>query len=353
MTQQSLLEQAKQGNVQAINVLLNRVFQLNGITAKTTIQDGCLHLLLESAQVPNKQTLVPAIRGAMLNLGVESVEQIAIYGRQIGTQQPAWSQKIQLGAPGYRADSPNVEQKASAAFAALEVQPSLLSPHRSALPDSDPPILEKTSPAIETPEVQLPLSSPAVVSLSDAEAASVLAAPISETDYTSADSWQILPQNDLEESTFEPEATTDTSESNGSIPSSLPLTASDPEVTEQTLITADHQSPSNYFSPIQEKATEVPLVDDLEHPSTRAIESSSWVETNVRGSEVTHAPSRNLRAGRNGLLAGLAGLVIGILWLHNSVIGQQKLVLEEAQVLAGSVKSAKEGTSIDDLKTGA
>jgi len=49
-------ELAQQGNVEALVALMNRSLQPKGITVvKAAFKDGCLQILLESAQVPEQQ----------------------------------------------------------------------------------------------------------------------------------------------------------------------------------------------------------------------------------------------------------------------------------------------------------
>ena len=49
---------AKQGNPQAIAILLNRQLQPKGITAKISVKASCLQIMLEAATVPNQKGLV-------------------------------------------------------------------------------------------------------------------------------------------------------------------------------------------------------------------------------------------------------------------------------------------------------
>jgi len=53
----NLLELAKQGNPNAIAILINRSLQPKGITAKAGISKNCPQIMLESNQVPDKQAL--------------------------------------------------------------------------------------------------------------------------------------------------------------------------------------------------------------------------------------------------------------------------------------------------------
>ena len=50
-TQPNLLELAKQGNPKAIATLMNRQLQPKSITAKAALKEGCLQIMLESAQL--------------------------------------------------------------------------------------------------------------------------------------------------------------------------------------------------------------------------------------------------------------------------------------------------------------
>ncbi len=94
VTQPTLLELAKQGKAQAIATLINRQLQPKGITAKAALKDGCLQIMLESAQVPNQQALVEFIRKGITSLEVESIVKAKIYGRQSEQLSLAWAEEI-------------------------------------------------------------------------------------------------------------------------------------------------------------------------------------------------------------------------------------------------------------------
>lgn len=99
MAQQNDLELAKQGNPHAIAALMNRQLQPKGITAKATLKDGCLQIMLESTQVPDQQALVSFICKGIKSLGAESIKTVKVYGRQTKEEFPAWSQQTQLLPP--------------------------------------------------------------------------------------------------------------------------------------------------------------------------------------------------------------------------------------------------------------
>lgn len=97
MTQQpSILERAKQGDPQAIAALMNRSLQPKGITAKASLKDGCLRVMLESEQVPDQKSSVAFVQNGMSNLAIASIDTIKVFGRQAGEEMPAWSQEIAL-----------------------------------------------------------------------------------------------------------------------------------------------------------------------------------------------------------------------------------------------------------------
>ena len=96
MPQQNLLELAKQGNAQAITALMNRSLQPHGITAKVNFKDDCLRVLFESEQVPPQKGLVNFAFQTALELNLESISVVKVFGRQSGEEWPTWSQELDL-----------------------------------------------------------------------------------------------------------------------------------------------------------------------------------------------------------------------------------------------------------------
>jgi tetratricopeptide (TPR) repeat protein len=97
-TQPNLKELARQGNPKAIAALLNRSLQPKGITVKVALDQRCLQVMLISAQVPATE-LVRVIRDGLNRLGVESIEQVKIYGKQVGKDIPDWHQEFEFVPP--------------------------------------------------------------------------------------------------------------------------------------------------------------------------------------------------------------------------------------------------------------
>jgi hypothetical protein len=96
MTQPNYLKLAKQGDAQAIGVLINRSLQPKGINAKIAFKNSCLKVMLESTLVPEQQVLVEFIRRGITGLNISSVKIVQVYGRQTGEDFPAWSQEFRL-----------------------------------------------------------------------------------------------------------------------------------------------------------------------------------------------------------------------------------------------------------------
>lgn len=105
MSQQNVLESAKQGNPNAIAALINRNLQQKGIAAKVSRKDACLRIMLESSDVPNQSPLVEFIGDGIKKLQVVGIDTLQVFGRQTGEDMPAWSQSIVL-----RTDSPSISR---------------------------------------------------------------------------------------------------------------------------------------------------------------------------------------------------------------------------------------------------
>ncbi len=106
-----LQEKVRQGDVNAITTLLNRTLEHRGITAKANLQNDCLKLILESAQVPDEKVSITLIRRELIGLRVEYIKTVNVYGREIGEDFPAWTQEFELATPGNSALVAAVEQR--------------------------------------------------------------------------------------------------------------------------------------------------------------------------------------------------------------------------------------------------
>ncbi|MBD2189465.1 GRAM domain-containing protein [Pseudanabaena mucicola] len=87
---------AKQGNLQAIAILLNRQLQPKGITAKVSAKNSCLQIMLEAANVPNQKALVTALQKWIDGLGCDSIQRVQIYAKQTGEDIPEWNDSFEV-----------------------------------------------------------------------------------------------------------------------------------------------------------------------------------------------------------------------------------------------------------------
>ncbi|HEY9644779.1 MAG TPA: hypothetical protein V6C88_00335 [Chroococcidiopsis sp.] len=94
MTQSNLVEQAKQGNPQAIATLMNRTLNPKGVTAIVERQGDRLAVVLESAQVPNQSVSVNFVEAGLKSLGVAGIQAINVSGKQVGAEAIAWNQTL-------------------------------------------------------------------------------------------------------------------------------------------------------------------------------------------------------------------------------------------------------------------
>ena len=92
----NMLQLAKQGDPKAIASLINRQLQPKGITAKASLKDGCLQIILESASVPKQQVLVAAIGKWINSLGADSIQKVKVYGKKTGDEFPDWVEEFKV-----------------------------------------------------------------------------------------------------------------------------------------------------------------------------------------------------------------------------------------------------------------
>ena len=92
--QYQLVAMAKQGKPKAIAILINQLLQPKGITATAGFKEGWLHVILESAEVPNQQDTAIYIYKKLGTLKSQSLTHVKIHGRQLGNKTVAWTQEF-------------------------------------------------------------------------------------------------------------------------------------------------------------------------------------------------------------------------------------------------------------------
>jgi len=96
MNQDILLQQAKQGNLRSIAVLMNRSLESKGL--RSTIDSpvsGQLDIILDAPQVPNFEVAEYIFRG-LQKLQPQTIYEAVVYGRQQGKLFASWSQRYIL-----------------------------------------------------------------------------------------------------------------------------------------------------------------------------------------------------------------------------------------------------------------
>ncbi len=89
-------ELAKQGNTDAIRILIAQWLEPQNVTAKVSLKDSCLRVMLEAVEVPNQQTIVPLVFGNVKDLGIQGCTKIKLSGREPGDDFPDWQQDLEL-----------------------------------------------------------------------------------------------------------------------------------------------------------------------------------------------------------------------------------------------------------------
>lgn len=95
MSQDNLIEQAKQGNPRAIAYVMNSTLQKRGITATVNLRDGCLDVMLDAPQLPD-ESVAEFIRKGVLNLKSEFIYEAHVYGRIAGEHFSTWVQEFKF-----------------------------------------------------------------------------------------------------------------------------------------------------------------------------------------------------------------------------------------------------------------
>jgi hypothetical protein len=158
MTQYNIMEQASQGNPQAIKALLNQSLQPEGIAVKVRLKNNCLTVVAESSEPPEKSFMVNFIREKMENLRPQSVSRVVVQGRATGNTSTVWRVGFNLNSDSSATAERNFEVSPDNPFGPVESDP--LSPattEETAAPLRSQPHTEPRplNPALES--IKLPL----------------------------------------------------------------------------------------------------------------------------------------------------------------------------------------------------
>jgi hypothetical protein len=89
------LELAKQGDAQAINALVNRSLNPQGITAKVLCQGDQMKIRLESLDIPDKENLTKYLIQGLGKIGV-TISYLEVYGKRTGQEGYAWTRAFRV-----------------------------------------------------------------------------------------------------------------------------------------------------------------------------------------------------------------------------------------------------------------
>jgi len=96
VSQQDIVNLAKEGDAKAIAFLIGQALQSFGVTAKASSENDTLHLLLEGEKLPAQDACIRVAVKGLQRLQPNHIYSLTIYGRQNGQQLPAWTQNIEL-----------------------------------------------------------------------------------------------------------------------------------------------------------------------------------------------------------------------------------------------------------------
>ena len=131
MTQQNLLELAKQGDAKAIATLMNSQLQPKGIKAKVSIANNCLMVIAESihpdsTQPPSHSFIVNFVRKGITALNPEEIHRVVVWGKAPGNKAPAWRDDFKLSEP-FLTDN-FVQQENNFKYEQENIQPENVAP---------------------------------------------------------------------------------------------------------------------------------------------------------------------------------------------------------------------------------
>jgi poly-gamma-glutamate capsule biosynthesis protein CapA/YwtB (metallophosphatase superfamily) len=96
VSQQDILNLAKEGDARAIAFLIGQALQSFGVTAKASRENDTLHLLLEAEHLPAEEACLRVAVKGLQRLQPNNLYSVTVYGRRSGQQLPAWTQTVEL-----------------------------------------------------------------------------------------------------------------------------------------------------------------------------------------------------------------------------------------------------------------
>jgi poly-gamma-glutamate capsule biosynthesis protein CapA/YwtB (metallophosphatase superfamily) len=99
VSQQDIVNLAKEGDAKAIAFLIGQALHSFGVTAKASSENDTLHLLLEGEKLPAEDACIRVAVKGLQRLQPNNIYSLIVYGRQNGQQLPAWTHNVTLKTP--------------------------------------------------------------------------------------------------------------------------------------------------------------------------------------------------------------------------------------------------------------
>ncbi len=91
-----LYDRAHSGDPEAIATLLNQIFVPRGVTARVTLKEDSIQVLLVSERLLNQQAFVSYVQRQLISHQIPHLQVAEIYSQQLGETTPAWSQTVAI-----------------------------------------------------------------------------------------------------------------------------------------------------------------------------------------------------------------------------------------------------------------
>lgn len=112
MSQADFVKAAREGNPEAIAVMLNKHLQSRGITIAASNSDGCLTIVAKSQVVPKQEALVNFLKSGLAKLKPARISQVVIQGQIIGQTSTAWQESLILVSPSPTSSNERIKDSA-------------------------------------------------------------------------------------------------------------------------------------------------------------------------------------------------------------------------------------------------
>lgn len=90
------IELAKQGDSQAIAILVADKLGQEQVTSHE-IEGNLLKLVIETSRESDKQQIIATIQGLIIDLDIDSISQVKVFGQRAKATIPEWDQELDLG----------------------------------------------------------------------------------------------------------------------------------------------------------------------------------------------------------------------------------------------------------------